>query len=214
MVPLKEPGSKGLNACFYQTNWTTLGDVVCNSVLSILNFEVMPVELNLTHIALIPKKKNPTSVTEFHSISLCNVLDKLISKTLANRLKKILTHIIFPSQSAFILGRLIMDNTLSAYETLHTMHTGMRGNKGFVVVKLDMSKAYDRVEWRFLEALMERMVFAQRWIHLIMMSVSSVPYAVLVNREPGGHITPSRGIRQGDPITPTFFSYVRKLQVL
>jgi hypothetical protein len=72
-------------------------------------------------------------------------LHKLISKVLANRLKTILPHIIAPTQSAFIPGRLILDNVLAVYETLHTMHMGMRGNNGFMAVKFDMSKAYDRV---------------------------------------------------------------------
>jgi hypothetical protein len=102
--------------------------------------------LNITHIALIPKVKNPSNVTEFRPISLCNVLYKLIFKVLANRLKKILPQIISKTQSVFILSRLISDNILTTYETLHTMHSRMMGKKGFMAVKLDISKAYDRVE--------------------------------------------------------------------
>jgi hypothetical protein len=102
--------------------------------------------MNLTYIVLIPKLKNLSCVMEFRPISLCNVLYKILSKVLSNRLKKVLPFIISPTQSAFFLGQLISDNILVAYETLHTMHTGMRGKKGFMVVKLDMSKAYDRVE--------------------------------------------------------------------
>jgi hypothetical protein len=178
---------------------------VCHVILEILNSGVIPEELNLTHITLIPKNKNPMSVIDFRPISLCNVLYKLISKVLANRLKKVLPTIITPTHSAFILGRLILDNVLAAYETLYTMHMGMKGKKGYMAVKLDMSKAYDRVQWSFLEAVMEQMGFSRRWIALIMMCVTSVKYSIVVNGTPYGLITLSRGICQGDPISPYMF---------
>ena len=104
---------------------------VCYVVMNCLNVGTIPQKLNMTHITLIPKSKNPMNVTDFGPISLCNVLYKLISKVLTNRLKKILLTIITPTQSAFILWRLISDNVLAAYETLHTMHTGMWGKKRF-----------------------------------------------------------------------------------
>jgi hypothetical protein len=85
------------------------------------------------------------------------------------------------------------------------MHTGMRGKKGFMVVKLDMSKAYDKIEWGFLEAVMKRMGFGERWITLIMMCVRTVKYSVIVNGNPCGLITLSWGIRHGDPISPYLF---------
>lgn len=104
-------------------------------------------ELNFTYLALIPKNKNPYCVIEFRPISLCNILYKIISKVLANKLKVILPDIISPTQSAFIPGQLITDNTLAAYETLRTMQSRMYGKTGFMAIKLDMSNAYDRVEW-------------------------------------------------------------------
>jgi hypothetical protein len=144
-------------------------------------------------------------VTNFQPISLCNVIYKLVSKILANRLKQVLPSVISPYQSAFVLGHLISDNILAAYETLHTMHMRMWSKEGFTVIKLDMSKAYDRVEWNFLLAMMQRMGFDSKWIQLISMCVQTASYAVLINGVPRGCIQPTRGIRQGDPIYPYLF---------
>jgi hypothetical protein len=171
MAPSKAPGPDGFTEDFFQKNWASVGTEVCNFVLSILNSSFMNKELNFTYIALIPKIKNPSCVTEFRPISLCNVLYKIVSKVLAYRLKNILLDIIDPTQSAFIPGRLIFYNILVAYETLHTMQSRMWSNEGYIAVKLDMSKAYDRVEWEFLEKVMKWMGFAGRWINLIMMCV-------------------------------------------
>jgi hypothetical protein len=104
-----------------------------------------------------------------------------MSKVLANRLKQVLPQIISLNQSAFVAGRHITDNILIAYKTLHTMNFNMTGKHGFMALKLDMNKAYDRVEWSFLEGVMCRLGFGQRWIQLIRKCNSSVSYSVLVN---------------------------------
>ena len=100
---------------------------------------------------------------------------------LANRLKKILPHIISLTQSAFIPGRLITDNLLMAFEALHTMSNRLGGRIGYMTIKLDISKAYDRVEWGFLEGIMGGLGFAKRWTFFIMTYVKIVTYSILIN---------------------------------
>ena len=117
-----------------------------SAILEFLNTGYMPPALNHTFIVLIPKIKNPVKVSDFRPISLCNVIYKIIAKVLANRLKQILPHIISPTQSAFMPGRLITNNVLVAYEALHTMQGRKKGKTRTLALKLDVNKAYNRVE--------------------------------------------------------------------
>jgi hypothetical protein len=104
---------------------------------------------------------------------------------------------------------------MEAYETLHTIHTRLKGKKSYMMVKVDMSKAYDWVECKFLEAVMRRLGFAECWIQLIMMCVTTVEYAVMVNGKPCGKIISKRGICQEDLISPyLFLIYVESLSAL
>jgi hypothetical protein len=124
-----------------------LGAEVTSSVLRILRGDDSLEEINDAFIVLIPKVASPTELGQFRPISLCNVIYKIASKVLANRLEKILPEIISQEQSAFIQGRLITDNIITAYECLHFMKRNKAKKHQHCALKLDMKKAYDRVEW-------------------------------------------------------------------
>ena len=201
----KALGPNGMSAIFYQKHWDIIGEDVTNTMLSILNSNSSLAELNQTNIVLIPKTNNPTKMCEFRPISLCNVSYKIISKVLANRLKPILNGIISENQSAFVPGRLITDNVLVAFEVMHYLKNKRDGKDKYMAVKLDMSKTYDRVEWGFLCNIMTTMGFKDRWISLMMNCISTVSYSILINGVSQGCIFPSRGLRQGDPLSPYLF---------
>ena len=106
---------------------------------------------------------------------------KIISKVLCQRLKRLLPQLVLETQSAFFSGRLISDNILTAQEMFHGLRTNNSCKEKFLAIKTDMSKAYDRVEWPLIVAMLLKLGFAQRWVSPIMSCITLVQYKVLIN---------------------------------
>ncbi|CAH9124076.1 unnamed protein product [Cuscuta epithymum] len=208
MFPDKSPGPDGMSPGFFQHFWNTVGPEVVRFCSELFIKGRVPKEVNITNLVLIPKKENPRGMGDWRPIALCNFIYKKISKVLANRMKGILCSLISENQSAFIPGRSIVDNVLIAFETQHYLKRKNQGKEGFVALKLDMSKAYDRVDWGYLQAIMLEMGFTERWVNLILQCVSTVEYFIPFDEKVIGPIRPKRGIRQGDPLSPYLFILV------
>lgn len=147
MSPDKAPGADGFNPAFFQHFWQEIGSDVSNFVIQCLHSRSFPDALNDSIITLVPKNVAPEFVTDLRPIALCNVLYKIMAKMVANRLKTVLDKIVDHTQSAFIPGRLITDNVLVASEVIHYLNHRRSGLTGWCALKLDMAKAYDRMEW-------------------------------------------------------------------
>ena len=190
---------------FIKKHWLSVREGVIDTCLHILNNQGNLAPLNHIYIALIPKTEKPWKVYEFRPISLCNVIYKIIAKAIANRLKPILAEIIHPSQSAFIPNRLITDNVIIIYECLHKIRHSKGKRNGLVALKLDINKAYNKIEYGFLNQTMAKLSFSQNLIKLIMNCVSIVSFSTIINGVPKSVIVLERGIRQGYHMSPYLF---------
>ncbi|PNX94787.1 hypothetical protein L195_g017967 [Trifolium pratense] len=144
MSPWKAPGPDGFPAGFYQNGWSEIRNSAFEFVKSVWHNPVNVASVNFTDICLIPKVDKPEFVSQFRPISLCNVSYKIITKVIVNRLKYIIHQVVSPFQTGFVPGRNITENIVIAQEMLHSM-TKMRSRVGFFVIKVDLSKAYDRL---------------------------------------------------------------------
>ncbi|KAL2248543.1 UNVERIFIED_CONTAM: putative ribonuclease H protein [Sesamum indicum] len=203
MCPHSTAGPDGFSAHFFQCCWEIIGQDLYGAVLDFLSGSTPPKNFTTTTIVLIPKIEAPSTWKDFRPISLCNVTGKILSKVINNQMAKLLPKIISPSQSSFVQGRMISDNILLAQELSHCL--GKNGSLSNTIFKIDMEKAYDRVNWTFLYHMLMRVGFPTHWINMIKKLIENCWFSILINGEGVGFFKSTRGLRQGDPLSPTLF---------
>ena len=205
----KAPGPNGYSSGFFKAAWPVVGTEVTRAVLNFFTTGKLLKQVNSTLLALIPKVHNPMTVGDFRPISCCNVLYKIIAKLLVQRLSVVLDKLINPSQAAFIPGRSIGDNILLAQE----LFTGYNQTRlpPRCPLKVDIRKAYDTVEWDFLVATLQLFGFPPTFTRWIEECISTTSFSVGLNGNPHGFFDGTRGLRQGDPLSPFLFVLVMEV---
>ncbi|KAL0284166.1 UNVERIFIED_CONTAM: putative ribonuclease H protein [Sesamum radiatum] len=205
----KAPGPDGYSSGFYKAAWPVIGEEVATAILEFFTTGRLLKQVNTTILALIPKVRVPSLVSDFRPISCCNVLYKVITKIIVQRLRLVLDKMISPSQNAFVPGRSIGDNILLAQEMFSGYNR--QGLPMRCALKVDLRKAYDTVEWDFLSAVLHLFGFPDIFIGWIEECVSTPMFSVCINGNPHGFFKGSRGLRQGDPMSPFLFVLIMEV---
>ncbi|GJW67965.1 RNA-directed DNA polymerase, eukaryota, reverse transcriptase zinc-binding domain protein [Tanacetum coccineum] len=208
----KAPGLDGFSAHFFKKAWSIVGKDVCLAVKDFFVTGKILREINSTLIALVPKMQTPQKVSDFIPIACCNVLYKCISKIITDRIKGCLDKLVSKNQSAFIPNRHIHDNIMLAQELFKGYDRKMGPKR--VALKVDIQKAYDTVNWQFLEDILRGFGFHNRMVEWIMKCVTTTSFSVCVNGESCGYFKGGRGLRQGDPMSPYLFTLVMEILTL
>jgi hypothetical protein len=201
----KAPGPDGFSMAFFQKCWKVIKKDIMAVFKEFHETEKFEKSLNATFVALIPKKAGAMEIKDFRPISLISGVYKIISKVLTSRLKSVMGKLVSQTQSAFVPGRQILDSIFMANECVDSR---IRSGEPGLICKLDLEKAYDHINWDFLLYMLERFGFGDRWRGWMYQCVSTVRFSVLINGTPEDFFDSSRGVRQGDPLSPLLFVMV------
>lgn len=213
MKPYKAPGPDGFQPIFYQRFWEVVSPNLIKLVKDVLESRQFPEGLNDAFIVLIPKCDAPQRVSHFRPIGLCNIVYKVVTKVLLNRLKPVLPSLISPTQCSFVPCRQITDNVIIVQEMLHTMRR-KQGRMGYMAVKIDFEKAYDRLRWSFIRDSLIELRLPLHMVELVMWCITSARLQILWNGVPTEFFSPTRGIRQGPVISISLCDLYGKINSL
>ena len=204
LKPYKASGPDELHAGFFPRFWLIVGNSVKSEVKQSFCIGKVPAYLNKMLITLIPKCNSPETLNNYRPIGLCNTVYKVITKLIVTRLRPALKYLVSPLQTVFVPKRKGVDNAIIVQELIHSI-SNKRGREGIMVIKIDLGKAYDHLEWSFIKDTLTLFKFLSHLISLIMSCVSSSSISILFNGGALDSFQPSRGLRQGDSLSPYLF---------
>lgn len=201
--PNKAPGPDGLTSDFYKSSWSFLGVEVLSSITHFFQYSFMPVSTNSTILALVPKRPGASVISDFRPISCLNTLYKVIARLLVRRIKPILPELIVLNQTAFVKGRLIVENTVLAGELVNGYHRKTGPKR--ITIKVDIAKAFDTLSWEFLFGCLDGLQLPSVLITWLRACVCTPNFTIGYNGRVHGYFKGKRGLRQGDPLSPYLF---------